>query len=360
MPRQPAVKVAVQPRRRDQGDEVVYELQRGEGQRGAPVASGLGQAIDDPLIVGLFDALKGEGRACAVAQQPFQSGPVVAGDTHASIERKPTVLPGQHVAGVVRIEQLVVGEPAQHPAADLRFDHGSGFPRQCGCLSELDPTAFERLEHPVEDEAVIVQMAIERSTETVDETHRPEACPRRGSGTASAQMGLDHTQEDIQHGGDCLWLPFQVPAQPLGYRQHPLAHRQGWEDVIDQVGGGLGQAPGIARGADATSLVGEGHQEIVAARGTGGAGEAVGQDAALQVAAQLALHVAGYRVPNRPRLRTPARGRSPGAAGRGGTGRFARGDDGRRQPGGIPGDWRPCRRQGMITRVAVFMYSIAG
>jgi hypothetical protein len=31
--------------------------------------------------------------------------------------------------------------------------------------------------------------------------------------------------------------------------------------------------------------------------GTAGAGEAVGQDAALQVAAQLALHVAGYRVP---------------------------------------------------------------
>lgn len=31
--------------------------------------------------------------------------------------------------------------------------------------------------------------------------------------------------------------------------------------------------------------------------GTACAGEAAGQDAALQVAAQLALHVAGYRVP---------------------------------------------------------------
>jgi len=65
---------------------VVYELQRGKGQRGAPVTLRFRQAVDDPLIVDLFDALKGEGRACAVAQQPLQSGPVVAGDAHASVE----------------------------------------------------------------------------------------------------------------------------------------------------------------------------------------------------------------------------------------------------------------------------------
>ena len=42
-----------------------------------------------------------------------------------------------------------------------------------------------------------------------------------------------HPQEDMQHGSDRLWLPFQVPAQALGYGQHPLAHRQGREDVFD-------------------------------------------------------------------------------------------------------------------------------
>jgi hypothetical protein len=67
--------------------------------------------------------------------------------------------------------------------------------------------------------------------------------------------------------------------------------------VIDQVGGGFGHTPGFARGADAAPLAREGPQEIVAARGAAGAGEAVGQDAALQVASQLALRVAGYRVP---------------------------------------------------------------
>jgi hypothetical protein len=66
--------------------------------------------------------------------------------------------------------------------------------------------------------------------------------------------------------------------------------------MIDQVGGDFRHAPGVARGADATPLAGEGHQEIVATLGTAGAGEAVGQDAALQVASKFALHVAGYRV----------------------------------------------------------------
>ena len=185
----------------------------------------------------------------------------------------------------------------QHPAADLRFDHVRRFPRQCRGPSELDPTAFERLEHPVEDAAMVVQVAIERSTETVDEAHRPEAGPCRGPCTAFPQMGLDDPQEDMQHRSDRLWLPFQVPAQSLGDGQHPLPDRQGREDVIDQVGGGLDHAPGIARRADAAALAGEGHQEVVATLGTAGAGEAVGQDAALEIASEFALHVAGYRVP---------------------------------------------------------------
>lgn len=69
----PMVAMAVQPRRGDQGREVVDELQRDEGQRGAPVALGPRQAIDDPLIVDLLEALKGEGRtgtACLARDVP--------------------------------------------------------------------------------------------------------------------------------------------------------------------------------------------------------------------------------------------------------------------------------------------------
>ena len=59
--------VAVQLRRPGQGGEAVDELQRGEGQRGAPVALWLRQTISDPVFVDLFDPLKGERRARAVA-----------------------------------------------------------------------------------------------------------------------------------------------------------------------------------------------------------------------------------------------------------------------------------------------------
>jgi hypothetical protein len=69
------------------------------------------------------------------------------------------------------------------------------------------------------------------------------------------------------------------------------------EDTIDEMCGGLGHPPGVARGADAAPLAGEGHQEIAAVRRAPCPGEAVSQDAALQVASQLALSVAGYRAP---------------------------------------------------------------
>jgi hypothetical protein len=36
------------------------------------------------------------------------------------------------------------------------------------------PAGLQRLEHPVEDAAVVVQVAIERSTETVDEARAPK------------------------------------------------------------------------------------------------------------------------------------------------------------------------------------------
>ncbi len=74
---------------------------------------------------------------------------------------------------------------------------------------------------------MVVEVAIERGTEAVDEADRPEAGLRRSPRTVLAQMGLDHPQEDVQHGGDRLWLALQEVTQALGHREHPLAHPQG-------------------------------------------------------------------------------------------------------------------------------------
>ena len=84
---------------------MVNELQRDKGQRGASVAPGLGGTTDDLLLPvarrDLLDALMGERRARTVAWQPFQSGPVVAGDALRGVEREAAAGPGEHVAGII-------------------------------------------------------------------------------------------------------------------------------------------------------------------------------------------------------------------------------------------------------------------
>jgi hypothetical protein len=72
---------------------VVDQRQRDEGQHGASFALWLRQTIDDRVFVDLFDPLMGERRAYAVAQQPFQSGPVLSGDAHRDVERETAIGP---------------------------------------------------------------------------------------------------------------------------------------------------------------------------------------------------------------------------------------------------------------------------
>ena len=62
------IAAAVPARRWNQGGRVVDELQRGEGQSGAPIAPGLGQAIDYLVPVDLLEPFQSERRASTGAQ----------------------------------------------------------------------------------------------------------------------------------------------------------------------------------------------------------------------------------------------------------------------------------------------------
>ena len=64
-------------------------------------------------------------------------------------------------------------------------------------------------------------------------------------------MVRDYPQNDVQDGAERLRLALQVPAQPLGHREHPLAYRQRRKDMIGQVRGALRHAPRIARRTEA-------------------------------------------------------------------------------------------------------------
>lgn len=80
----------------------------------------------------------------------------------------------------------------------------------------------------------------------------------------------------------------------LGHGDHPLAHLQRREDVINQVRGSLGRSPGVAGRTQLASLAGEGHQEIAAARRVPRAGEAIDQDAAGEIVAEFPFQIGGH------------------------------------------------------------------
>jgi hypothetical protein len=66
--------------------------------------------------------------------------------------------------------------------------------------------------------------------------------------------------------------------------------------VVGEVGGHLHHAAGVAGGADAAPLAGEGDEALGGARVAADTGDAVGEDAAAEVGAEVCLHPARYTV----------------------------------------------------------------
>jgi len=74
----------------------------------------------------------------AAAQQPFQSSPVVPGDAPGGVRRKLYIIPHEHVAGAIGVEQAAAGEPAQHPATHRLADCSNMRWRQVRGLEKSD------------------------------------------------------------------------------------------------------------------------------------------------------------------------------------------------------------------------------
>jgi hypothetical protein len=73
-----------------------------------------------------------------------------------------------------------------------------------------------RIEDPVDDATMVMNMAVEGRPEAVDEAQRPEA-GKRASAAAPAQMGLDDAQQDSPYDAEGLRLALHVgrPALPF-------------------------------------------------------------------------------------------------------------------------------------------------
>jgi hypothetical protein len=97
----------------------------------------------------------------------------------------------------------------------------------------------------------------------MDEGHRAGSCLLARAG--AAQVLFDRIEDEAQGAVEGLAVVLEVVAQPLGQGEHPPAHRQAGPDVIGQVGGSLRHPVGVARGADAPPLAGEGDEKTMAA-----------------------------------------------------------------------------------------------
>ena len=132
-------------------------------------------------------------------------------------------------------------------------------------------------------------MGVEQRAQAVAEDDRTAAGRGAGTGTVLAQNPLDGGKEDVQCGVQHCRIRLEVIAQALGHRPHPLPHRQARDYVVGKMGGGRDHAPGGTGRADPPTLAGVGDEEVVTTVSAAGAGKAVGEDAALEIAAKFPL-----------------------------------------------------------------------
>ena len=182
--------------------------------------------------------------------------------------------------------------------------------------SRLKPPLACPGEH-VGDGIMVVEEAA--TLEVAQEGDGAELRVGTGGRTGAPERGAAGAQQDAEHGAGEVRVVGQEGADPRRQGEHPLADGQRRQDVVGEVGGHLHHAACVAGRADAAALAGEGDPPLGGTRVAADAGEAVGEDAAPEVGAEVVLHPARHpRRGDRPRRRRP--GRSRGAAARSGRG----------------------------------------
>ena len=182
----------------------------------------------------------------------------------------------------VQIEPGAAQEPP-HPPPDRaeHLDH----------LSVARPTRWvERKprgrgpdEDPVEGQRVKVHVQVEAAAETLHGGHGPGAAP--GDALSLGLLAIELAQRpgmDREHRAAEPVIPRQEVPQPIGQGEHPLAHRDGRNHVVHQVGGTLGHPPAPAARTEPPALAGERDQALERALRAAHASKAVGQHSAGQ------------------------------------------------------------------------------
>jgi hypothetical protein len=135
------------------------------------------------------------------------------------VHEKPTAIrPLRHRLCVIAWQQAAPHEEAQQLPACALLHRGDGVGIDPGGGTEDDPARGGRVEHAVDDDAVKMEVGIERRAEAVDEGDRAEAGRRARTRAVRAQAGLHGAQEEAQSStlkfGVALHLAAAYPIEP--------------------------------------------------------------------------------------------------------------------------------------------------
>ena len=149
-------------------------------------------------------------------------------------------------------------------------------------------------EHAVGDDDMGVPVGVpERAEALGDGARTGVAAADAGAARAAAMVREHDAHERAEDRGGEPRIPEQPEAQVTRQRQRPLpVARRRRQDMVDEVRGGLGHAPAVARGAQPARLTRPRHQQLEPARRAANAREAALEPAAVEVAPERGLDVA--------------------------------------------------------------------
>lgn len=133
-----------------------------------------------------------------------------------------------------------------------------------------------------------VDVKVGRRAEALDQRHDATVSTVGLEPCAVQQVACDNALYHLQHRRDELGLRGQQQTQRDRQRQHPLPHRDMWDDVVHQVRRGLRHASRAARRAEFAPLS-ERQQLVVPAIAAAKPQEAVRQEASLEEGVELFL-----------------------------------------------------------------------
>src|SRR5438093_1831049 len=197
------------------------------------------------------------------------------------------------VGGVIDVESAAREETLDAPVDGGEQPRHLLVARGLGGV-ELEAPVFSLGEDAVQEEGVEVDVQLEAAPEALDHRHGAAPPVAHSPAARSAAIEAEHGPSgDAEHRAAERVIVGEEIAQAVRQREHPLAHGDVRQDVIDEVCGLLRHAAAAAARTKAASFARERHEALEGTALAPNAREASAERAARQELAELSLDEAG-------------------------------------------------------------------